>query len=169
MAALQALDQAGFVARLGGVVEHSPWVVERAWAQAPFACFDRLYDTLTRCIHSASRQEQLALLCRHPELAGREALAGTMTPDSSAEQARLGLTALSPQVMQRLTTLNRAYQARFGFPFVVALRLHNSLESVLLSGEERLRHDPDSELRIALSQVCEVMRGRLARAVHNNA
>lgn len=169
IAALQALDHAGFVDRLGGVVEHSPWVVERAWVQAPFVCFDRLYDALTRCIHDASQQEQIALLRGHPELAGREALAGTMTPDSSAEQARLGLTALSPQVMQRLTTLNRAYQARFGFPFIVALRLHDSLESVLLAGEERLNHDPDSELPIALSQVCEVMRGRLARAVHDNA
>ncbi len=169
IAALQALDHAGFVARLGGVVEHSPWVVQRAWAQAPFASFEGLYDALARCIHAAARNEQIALLRVHPELAGREAVAGTMTPDSSAEQARLGLMALSPQLMQRLTALNRAYQARFGFPFIVALRLHDSLESVLLAGEERLTHEPDSELPLALGQVCAVMRGRLARAVHGNA
>ncbi len=166
--ALEALDHAGFVARLGGVVEHSPWVVERAWTQAPFACFNGLYDALARCIHDAARPEQIALLRVHPELAGREAVAGTMTPDSSAEQARLGLMALSPQAMARLTALNHAYQARFGFPFVVALRLHDSLDSVLLAGETRLAHDPDTELPMALSQVCEVMRGRLARAVHDN-
>ncbi len=167
--ALQALDHAGFVARLGGVVEHSPWVVERAWRQAPFTSFAALFDALARCIHGAARPEQIALLRLHPELAGREAVAGTMTPDSSAEQARLGLMALSPQEMKRLTALNRAYQARFDFPFIVALRLHDALESVLAAGEERLKHDIDAELPIALNQVCEVMRGRLARAVHDNA
>ena len=165
IAALQALDHAGFVARLGGIVEHSPWVVERAWAQAPFTSFSALFDALRQCIHDATRPEQIALLRVHPELAGREAVAGTMTPDSSAEQARLGLMALSPQAMERLTTLNRAYQARFDFPFIVALRLHDSLDSVLLAGETRQFHDPETELPIALGQVCEVMRGRLARAV----
>ena len=85
-----------------------------------------------------------------------------------AEQARLGLMALSPQTMTRLAALNRAYQARFDFPFIVALRLHDSLASVLQAGEERLRHDPDTEWPIALNQVCEVMRGRLARAVHDD-
>jgi OHCU decarboxylase len=128
-----------------------------------------LFDALARCIHDATRPEQIALLGVHPELAGREAVAGTMTPDSSAEQARLGLMALSPPAMERLAALNRAYQARFGFPFVVALRLHDSLESVLLAGEARLAHDLDTELPMALSQVCEVMHGRLARAVHDNA
>ncbi|MBK6556008.1 MAG: 2-oxo-4-hydroxy-4-carboxy-5-ureidoimidazoline decarboxylase [Comamonadaceae bacterium] len=168
IAVLQALDHAGFVVRLGGVVEHSPWVVERAWVQAPFTSFSALFETLCQCIHDATRPEKIALLCAHPELAGREAVAGTMTPDSSAEQARLGLMALSPQTMARLAALNRAYQARFDFPFIVALRLHDSLASVLQAGEERLRHDPDTEWPIALNQVCEVMRGRLARAVHDD-
>jgi len=167
IAALQALDHTAFVARLGGVVEHSQWVVERAWTQAPFACFDGLYEALARCIHDAARPEQIALLRVHPELAGREAVAGTMTPDSSAEQARLGLMALSAQAVARLRALNRAYQARFDFPFIAALRLHDSLESVLLTGEARLRHELDFEFPIALGQVCEVMRGRLACAVRD--
>jgi len=166
--ALQVVDHAGFLAHLGGVVEHSPWVVERAWAQAPFATFAALFDALAGCIHDAARPEQIALLRAHPELAGREAVAGTMTPESSTEQARLGLMALSPQTLARLCALNRAYQARFDFPFIVALRLHDSLASVLAAGEERLTHDIDAELPIALNQVCEVMRGRLARAVHDS-
>lgn len=169
LTALQTLGHVGFVARLGGVVEHSPWVVERAWAQAPFTSFLALFDALRQCVHDAAPPEQIALLRVHPELAGREAVAGTMTPDSSAEQARLGLMALSPQAMARLGALNRGYQDRFDFPFIVALRLHDSLESVLLAGEARLAHDLDTELPIALNQVCEVMRGRLARAVLDNA
>jgi 2-oxo-4-hydroxy-4-carboxy-5-ureidoimidazoline decarboxylase len=169
IAVLQALDHAGFVARLGGVVEHSPWVVERAWVQAPFTSFSALFETLCQCIHDATRPEQIALLRVHPELAGREAEAGTMTPDSSAEQARLGLMALSPQTMARLAALNRAYQARFGYPFIVALA--PARLAGLRAASRRRRacvHDPDTEWPIALGQVCEVMRGRLARAVHDD-
>ena len=169
LAALHALGESQFVDHLGAVVEHSPWVARRAWADAPFASFEALYGAMARSIHGATQAQQLTLLQAHPELAGREAVAGTMTPDSSAEQARLGLMALSPRTMARLAALNRAYQARFDFPFIVALRLHDSLDSVLLAGETRLVHDPDTELPIALGQVCEVMRGRLARAVHDNA
>lgn len=165
MAELGQLDRDDFVARLGGIVEHSPWVVERVWSAAPYASFSALYDALVRSIHDAPRAEQVALLGLHPELAGQEAVAGTMTPESSAEQARLGLMALSARDMARLTGLNHTYQARFGFPFIVALRLHESLESVLAAGEARLAHDPDTELPIALQQVCAVMRGRLVRAV----
>jgi 2-oxo-4-hydroxy-4-carboxy-5-ureidoimidazoline decarboxylase len=88
-----------------------------------------------------------------------------MTPDSTAEQTRLGLMALSAETMARLSGLNRDYAARFGYPFIVALRLHASLDSVLLSGEARLQHSAETEWPIALQQVCEVMRGRLVRVV----
>ncbi len=165
VAELGQLDRDDFVSRLGGVVEHSPWVVERVWSGAPYPSFSALYDALVHCIHDAPQAEQIALLRRHPELAGQEAVAGTMTPESSAEQGRLGLMALSARDMTRLTGLNHAYQARFGFPFIVALRLHETLESVLATGEARLTHEPDTELPIALQQVCAVMRGRLVRAV----
>lgn len=166
VAALNALDEAAFVELLGGMVEHSPWVAQRAWSCQPFATLDALYHAFAGCIHGAERALQLALLRAHPELAGREAMEGSMTPDSSAEQARLGLMALSPNLLARLNALNHAYQARFGYPFIVALRLHESLESVLCAGEARLRHDADAEWPIALQQVCEVMRGRLTRLVH---
>lgn len=166
VAALSAMDEAAFVALLGGIVEHSPWVAQRVWSCQPFATQDALYHVFAGCIHGAEQALQLALLRSHPELAGREAIEGSMTPDSSAEQARLGLMALSPSLLARLNALNHAYQARFGYPFIVALRLHESLESVLRTGEERLRNDAAAEWPIALQQVCEVMRGRLTRLVH---
>ena len=165
MAELGQLDRDDFVARLGGVAEHSPWVVERVCCGAPYASFSALYDALVRCIHDAPRAEQISLLRLHPELAGKEAVAGTMTPESSAEQGRLGLMALSARDISRLTELNHTYQARFGFPFIVALRLHESLESVFAAGDARLTHEPNTEIPIALQQVCAVMRGRLARVV----
>lgn len=161
--ALQALDESGFVARLGGVVELSPWVVQRAWQRRPFASREAVFEALAGCIRSAPLDEQLALLRAHPELAGREAVAGTMTPESNAEQGRLGLLALSHDDWERLNALNTRYRERFGFPFLVALRLHDSLTSVFDSFERRLNNDPPQERDEALGQVCEVMRGRLER------
>lgn len=158
---LQTLDAAAFMARLGGVVELSPWVVERAWQRRPFACREALIEALTDCIHSAPPDEQLALLRAHPELGGREAVAGTMTAESNAEQGRLGLMALGHADWERLQDLNARYRARFGFPLMVALRLHDSLGSVFAAAEQRLDHDPAHEREVALGQVCEVVRGRV--------
>lgn len=156
------LGEAAFVALIGAIVEHSPWVARRAWRQGPFATWMALFQAMADCIHGAPHAEQLALLRVHPELAGREAVAGIMTPDSSAEQGRLGLMALDVRTMERLLEMNRAYRERFGYPFVVALRLHASLDSVFQDGARRIAHSPEAELPVALQQVCEVMRGRLA-------
>ncbi|MCW5652587.1 2-oxo-4-hydroxy-4-carboxy-5-ureidoimidazoline decarboxylase [Hydrogenophaga sp.] len=163
--AFAALDREAFSRHLASVVEHAPWVAQRAWARRPFADWQALFEAMSAEIQSASDAEQLGLLRGHPELAGQEARAGTMTPDSQGEQGRLGLLALDAETVQRIDTLNQRYRSRFGFPFIVALRLHPSLASVLQAFDERSRHDPDTERREALHQVCEVMRGRLAHAV----
>ncbi len=163
--AFLAMPQSDFCALLGPVVEHSPWVAERAWAARPFADRDMLYRAMADVILGASDAEQLALLRRHPELAGQEARAGTMTADSQSEQGRLGLTALDAATVQRIETLNARYRERFGFPFIAALRLHGTLASVLQAFDERLRHDDATERDAALQQVCEVMRGRLTQTV----
>jgi 2-oxo-4-hydroxy-4-carboxy-5-ureidoimidazoline decarboxylase len=165
LSTLSTLDQATFCELLGGVVEHSPWVARQAWSDRPFANLDALYDALARAIRQATRSQQLALLRVHPELAGREATAGTMTADSNSEQGRLGLLNLHTEDLARLSDLNRRYRERFGFPYVAAMRLHGSLADVFRSFEQRLHNDPDTELAVSLLQVCEVMRGRLARAV----
>ncbi|MGE0098450.1 MAG: 2-oxo-4-hydroxy-4-carboxy-5-ureidoimidazoline decarboxylase [Hydrogenophaga sp.] len=163
--AFQALDETAFRALLGPVVEHSPWVAQRAWSAHPFADHEQLYRAMAGVILAASEGEQRALLCSHPELAGREARAGTMTADSQSEQGRLGLLALDAPTVQRIETLNSQYRERFGFPFIAALRLHATLASVLQDFDERLRHDGAAERSEALRQVCEVMRGRLNQAV----
>ncbi|MBA4265020.1 MAG: OHCU decarboxylase [Comamonadaceae bacterium] len=165
LAALNTLDEDAFCALLGGVVEHSPWVARQAWSDRPFANLDALYDALARAIRLAARSQQLALLRVHPELAGSEATAGTMTADSNSEQGRLGLLDLHPDDLARLSDLNQRYRDRFGFPFVAAMRLHGSLADVFRGFEQRLHNDPATELAVSLLQVCEVMRGRLARTV----
>ncbi|NJN53175.1 MAG: 2-oxo-4-hydroxy-4-carboxy-5-ureidoimidazoline decarboxylase [Gammaproteobacteria bacterium] len=161
--ALQALDQRGFAALLGPVVEHSAWVAVETWNARPFKDWEALAEAMTGTLLGASPERQLALLRVHPELAGQEALAGTMTPDSLNEQGRLGLLRLSSEAFQKLGSLNQRYQARFGFPFVVALRLHDSLDSVFASLESRLNNDADTERELAVGQVVEVMRGRWPR------
>ncbi len=163
--AFLALDEARFGELLGPVVEHSPWVARRAWAARPFANPEQLYRALADVILGASEAEQLALLRSHPELAGQEARAGTMTADSQSEQGRLGLLSLDASTVHRIENLNQRYRDRFGFPFIAALRLHSSLASVLQAFDERLRQDDATERGEALQQVCEVMRGRLNQTV----
>lgn len=162
---LPPLDEATFVARLGSTVEHAPWVAQAAWQRRPFADADAVFEAMRAAILAADRATQHALLCGHPELAGREAVAGEMTDDSNSEQGRLGLLALSPDRWAQLQDINQRYRQRFGIPLIVALRLHASLASVLDSATARLTHSPDEEWAAALEQVCEVMRGRLQRAL----
>lgn len=166
---LRSLDEAAFNAHLGSVVEHSPWVAERAWSLRPFASQAALFDAMARVIHGADGARQLALLRAHPELAGQEAQAGTMTSDSQGEQARLGLLSLDAATVQRIAALNQRYRERFGYPFIAALRLHDTLASVFEAFDQRLAHDDATERQAALQQICEVMRGRLARVVQPDA
>ena len=166
---LRSLDEAPFNALLGSVVEHSPWVAERAWSLRPFASQAALFNAMASVIHGADEARQRALLCAHPELAGQEAQAGTMTTDSQNEQARLGLLSLDATTVQRIAALNQRYRERFGYPFIAALRLHDTLDSVFNAIEQRLAHDEATERHTALQQICEVMRGRLARVVQPGA
>ena len=116
LAAICTLDEDRFVERLGPVVEHSPWVARRAWGRGPFATRQALFDALSAEIREAGNDEQLALLRVHPELAGQEARAGSMTADSQSEQGRLGLLRLDASTVRRIEDLNRRYRERFGFP-----------------------------------------------------
>ena len=152
-----------FVAQLGPLVEHSPWVAEQVCPRRPFQSVWALHAAMVDCIAQASREQQVALVRLHPELAGREAAEGTLTESSNVEQARLGLLRLSQADQERLRQHNAAYVRRFGFPCVIALRLHANLASVLGAFDQRLQRDAATELAENLRQIAEVLRGRLAR------
>jgi len=151
---------AEFVAALGGVFEHSPWIAERALARRPFADVAALHAAMVDVVRGATREEQLGLLRAHPELAGREAQSGTLTADSTAEQKSAGLTALTRAEMERVGRLNRAYRERFGFPFIIAVRRH-SKDGIFAEFERRLANGTESELRECLEQVYVITRLRL--------
>ena len=146
-----------------GVFEHSPWVAERAWPRGPFGSIDALHVAMMEVVRAASREEQLALVRAHPELAGREAAEGSLTADSSTEQGRLGFTALSRAELLEMADLNRRYREKFGFPCIVALRLHANRASVVREMERRLGNNAQTELTNALEQIGHITRGRLEK------
>ncbi|WP_353228516.1 2-oxo-4-hydroxy-4-carboxy-5-ureidoimidazoline decarboxylase [Novosphingobium sp.] len=154
---VNALDTAAFVARFGALFEHSPWVVERAAALRPFA---DLQTGLMAALHAASADEQLALICAHPELAGKAAIDQTLTAASSAEQASAGLDRLTPDEFARFHALNAAYRARFDFPFIICVRLTDKA-GILAAMERRLAHTRDAEVATAIAQIGEIVRLRL--------
>lgn len=156
------MDLAAWLARFGAVFEHSPWVAEGAWRERPYAGVDELHEAMMRVVQSAPREKQLALVRAHPELAGGESL----TVDSTSEQGRLGFNRLSRPELERMQGLNQAYRDKFGFPCIVALRLHANRDSVMREMERRLGNNAHDELRNALEQIGHITRGRLEKILH---
>jgi 2-oxo-4-hydroxy-4-carboxy-5-ureidoimidazoline decarboxylase len=159
---ISAMDRGDFIAAIGPVFEHSPWIAERAWEARPFADLAALHAALAAAITAASPAEQLALLNAHPELAGRAARAGEITAESRGEQGRAGLDQLTEAELAQFDELNRDYRARFGFPFIIAVHGRGKTE-ILQAFERRLSCDPGSEVATAFGQVAEIGRLRLER------
>jgi allantoate deiminase/N-carbamoyl-L-amino-acid hydrolase len=164
LSALNALDEAGFVAALDGIFEHSPWVAADTAAARPFANRLQLADALCATMYAASRDRQLALVRAHPELAGRAAIGGMLTADSAREQAGAGLDRCTPEEYARLQSLNAAYNARFGFPFVLAVKGHDR-RSILVQLAQRLQQEPEAEFATALAEIARIAGFRLAGRV----
>ena len=149
-----------FVARLGSVFESSPWVAERAWGSRPFGSFAELYGAMAGVVSGASRERQMALIRAHPDLAGKAAVAGELTPESTGEQASAGLDRLTPEEYEAFTAMNRAYRERFGFPMIVCVREHTK-ESILQNAGGRLENSREEEVELALGEIAKIGRLRL--------
>lgn len=160
LAQINGMDEAQFVRTLGGIYEHSPWVAQRAYARRPFASVATLHATMNDVVAQASSGEQLALLRAHPELAGKAAVRGELTADSTREQDGAGLTACSPGEYERLTELNRRYNAKFGFPFILAVKGYDRA-GVIREFARRVELDRVSEIAEGLAQVARITRYRL--------
>lgn len=140
--------------------EHSPWIEARADALPSSG--DRHAD-LMAVVHAATPEEQLALIRAHPELAGKAAIDRTLTEASAAEQASAGLDRLSEAEFARFHALNAAYRERFGFPFIICVRLTDKA-GILAAMEARLANDRDTEIATAIAQIGEIVRLRLEDA-----
>lgn len=157
---INALDRASFVARLGGIFEHSPWVAQRAHAAGPFASVDALHRAMAREVERATDDERLALIRAHPELAGKAAVRGELTAESTREQAGAGLSECSPAEFARLTELNARYLARFRFPFILAVKGYDRA-GIIDEFARRVDNERDDELAESLAQIARIARFRL--------
>ncbi|MBT9458880.1 MAG: 2-oxo-4-hydroxy-4-carboxy-5-ureidoimidazoline decarboxylase [Burkholderiaceae bacterium] len=119
---LNAASAADFVALLDGTYEHSPWIAERAAAARPFQSLAHLKHELARVVREASPDERLRLIRAHPELAGKAMVSKSLTAESTNEQSKAGLTACTPEEFARIQQLNADYNAKFGWPFILAVR-----------------------------------------------
>ena len=162
---INALDRDAFVARLGFLFEGSPWIADATWPARPFGSSDELHRALCATMLGASVERQVALIRAHPDLAGKAAVAGTLTPESTREQSSAGLNRLTPAEYARFSRLNGAYRNTFGFPFVICAREHTK-ESILESFEARLRNDRAEEIATALGEIAKIARLRLLDVLH---
>lgn len=168
MLTLEQLNAAApdeFVRLLDGTYEHSPWIAAEAAAKRPFATLTALKRALAEVVRDAGRERQLALVRAHPELAGKAMVSKTLTAESTNEQGRAGLADCTPDEFAKLHRLNAAYNAKFGFPFMLAVRgprgtgLHRS--EIIATFERRLANHPDFEFAEALRNIHRVAEIRL--------
>jgi OHCU decarboxylase len=160
VAELNRLDRAEFTRAVGPIFEHSPWIAEAASPQGPFSSVEHLHETLCGVVREAGKEKQLALIGEHPDLVGRAALAGTLTRESTGEQASAGLNALSPGEIALFQKQNAAYREKFGFPFVICARL-NRKEAILAGFERRLKNSREQEIQAALEEIFKIAELRL--------
>lgn len=160
LAALNAMDRDAFVAVLGPAFENAPWVAASAWSARPFASVAALHAAMLDVVRGAPEAQKLTFLCGHPELAGREAQAGTMTSESVGEQKSAGLNALSRAEIDEMQRLNRAYRERHGFPFIIAVRA-NTKQQIFDAMLTRIAQDTKVERDAALEQIGLITRGRI--------
>ena len=158
------MERHAFAEALGSVVEHSQWVAERVWEFRPFGSRERLQLAFETVIRTAPPARRLEVLRAHPELAGREAAAGTMTKESRREQRAAHLDRLSSSELAALNALSARYRERFGFPFISCVSEH-SIASLLAWGDARLGRAPEAEESTALAEVGKIVGLRLRECV----
>ena len=157
---INALSREGFVAQFGAIFEHSPWVAGEAWKRQPFRDVDHLLAEMKESVRAASAEQQLALIRAHPDLVGRAAREGTLAPASASEQASAGLDRLDAEETAWFQEQNRAYQERFGFPFIICVRA-NRKQAIREGFVSRIKNSAEVEIRAALDEIDKIAAFRL--------
>lgn len=156
LADINAMTGADFIAAFGDVAEHSPWVAEAAWRKHPFVSREDVVAAFEKAMRAAPQAAKLALIRAHPDLATKARL----TQDSTSEQAGAGLDRLTPDEFARFTALNDAYKARFGFPFILAVKGATKAQ-ILAAFAARIESSPEAEFETAMTQIARIFRFRL--------
>ena len=162
---LNAASKREFTALLEGSYEHSPWVAERAYARRPFASLAQLKLAMVEELRAAGRDAQIALIRAHPELAGKAMVSNTLTAESTHEQGKAGLTGCTPEEFAHIQQLNADYNAKFGWPFILAVRGPRGAgldrRQIIEAFERRLANHPDVELAECIRNINRVVELRL--------
>ena len=162
---LNAAPQAEFTQLLDGVYEHSPWIAGNAWCQRPFDSLAQLKQALAQAVRKAPPDAQLALICAHPELAGKAMQSNSLTAESTNEQVKAGLSDCTPEELARIGQLNTDYLAKFGFPFILAVRGPRgqglSKLDIIATFARRLDHPADFERAECLRNIHRIAEIRL--------
>ena len=162
---LNAASQAEFTALLDGVYEHSPWIAEATWAKRPFHSLAGLKLALAATVRGAVHDVQVRLIRAHPELAGKAMVSKTLTAESTNEQGKAGLTDCTPEEFAHIQRLNADYNAKFGWPFILAVRGPRGLglnrHEIIATFERRLAGHPDFELAECLRNIHRIAEIRL--------
>ena len=152
-----------FIERFGGVYEHSPWIAAAAYdahLTSDANTAEGLAKALAAAAGKGAREQKRALIEAHPDLAGKLALAKTLTAESTREQASAGLDRLTPDELRQFSELNDAYRARFSFPFIMAVK-GKSTADILAAFRHRLANDADAETKTALTEIDRIAALRL--------
>ncbi|SDJ96871.1 OHCU decarboxylase [Pseudomonas delhiensis] len=158
-----SLDRAAFVAAFADIYEHSPWVAEKAYdlgVDESLNDIEALQQRMADILLSASHEAQLALINAHPDLAGKAAVRGELTASSTSEQAGAGIHECTAEEFARFNELNDAYKAKFGFPFIKAVKGSNR-HQILAAFEERIHNTPEQEFQTALAEINKIAMFRL--------
>jgi 2-oxo-4-hydroxy-4-carboxy-5-ureidoimidazoline decarboxylase len=161
---LNVSDRDAFVAALGHLFEHSPWVAEATWPRRPFRDAAGLQAQLGATMRAATPERQLALINAHPDLAGRLAQQQRLTAESIREQASAGLHTLTAAELAEFEQLNAQYREKFGFPFIICARL-NDKSAIVSAMRTRLANPPEKEFQTALGEIEKIAALRLGDAL----
>lgn len=157
---LNQLDQSAFTEALGEIFEQTPTIAAQAWEKRPFKDVDDLHQKMLEVVSMMTDEQQLALICAHPDLGGK----AKMAEASVQEQAGAGLDRLTPDEYDRFHRLNERYKSQFGFPFIIAVKNHTKA-SILEAFETRLQHSQPDEMRQAIAEISQIAYFRLLQQV----
>ena len=162
---INTLPHAEAAALLTGLYEHSDWIAAQALDERPFASAAALKHAMVKVLHDAGREPQLALVRAHPELAGKAMVSKSLTAESTNEQTKAGLTHCTPAEFAHIQQLNASYNAKFGFPFILAVRGPRGTglnkQQIISTFERRLHNHPDYELAECLRNIHRIVEIRL--------
>lgn len=158
---LNQMEQSAFTQALGEIFEQTPTIASQAWEQRPFSDVDDLHQKMLTVVNAMSDEQQLALICAHPDLGSK----AKMAEASVQEQAGAGLDRLASEEYDRFHRLNEQYKSQFGFPFIIAVKNHTKT-SILEAFETRLQHSQPDEMRQAIAEISQIAYFRLLQQVN---